>query len=127
MGVATGAAGASAAADAGAPKGKTRNQIPDDAESLRLEEQARVKAEAAMSDNMAAGAEGARANSEEAAGATGRDLPAIRPTVVAPAPPPRIDRTARPRKVPWRATAGNASRAAWGTRRRRIRPRPRTA
>lgn len=72
----------------GTPKGKTRNQIPDDAESLRLEEQARVKAEAAMSDNMAAGAEErARQRAEEAAKATGRDLPAIRPTVVAPAPP----------------------------------------
>ncbi|MGE4311154.1 TonB C-terminal domain-containing protein [Desulfovibrio sp.] len=72
----------------GTPKGKTRNQIPDDAESLRLEEQARVKAEAAMSDNMAAGAEErARQRAEEAAKATGKDLPAIRPTVVAPAPP----------------------------------------
>ena len=74
----------------GTPKGKTRNQIPDDAESLRLEEQARVKAEAAMSDNMAAGAEErARQRAEEAAKATGKDLPAIRPTVVAPAPPAR--------------------------------------
>ena len=77
----------------GTPKGKTRNQIPDDAESLRLEERARVKAEAAMSDNMAAGAEErARQRAEEAAKATGKDLPAIRPTVVAPAPPAR-DRT----------------------------------
>ncbi len=72
----------------GTPKGKTRNQIPDDAESLRLEERARVKAEAAMSDNMAAGAEErARQRAEEAAKATGKDLPDIRPTVVAPTPP----------------------------------------
>ena len=72
----------------GTPKGKTRNQIPDDAESLRLEERARVKAQAAMSDNMAAGAEErARQRAEEAAKAAGKDLPDIKPTVVAPAPP----------------------------------------
>ena len=72
----------------GTPKGKTRNQIPDDAESLRLEERARVKAQAAMSDNMAAGAEErARQRAEEASKATGKDLPDIKPTVVAPAPP----------------------------------------
>lgn len=89
----------------GTPKGKTRNQIPDDAESLRLEEQARVKAEAAMSDNMAAGAEErARQRAEEAAKATGRDLPAIRPTVVAPAPPVKDSSSGK--------TTNNAEKAA---------------
>ena len=89
----------------GTPKGKTRNQIPDDAESLRLEERARVKAEAAMSDNMAAGAEErARQRAEEAAKATGKDLPAIRPTVVAPAPPAKDNSGSK--------TAKNAEKAA---------------
>ena len=89
----------------GTPKGKTRNQIPDDAESLRLEEQARVKAEAAMSDNMAAGAEErARQRAEEAARATGRDLPAIRPTVVAPAPPTKDRSDGKAAKTDEKAT-----------------------
>ncbi|MDD4702146.1 MAG: TonB C-terminal domain-containing protein [Desulfovibrio sp.] len=72
----------------GTPRGKARNQIPDDAESLRLEERARVKAEAAMSDNLAASTEErARQRAEETAKATGKDLPGIKPSVVAPAHP----------------------------------------
>ena len=72
----------------GTPRGKARNQIPDDAESLRLEERARIKAEAAMSDNLAAGTEErARQRAEETARATGKDMPGIKPTIVAPTHP----------------------------------------
>ncbi|MFT4300121.1 MAG: TonB C-terminal domain-containing protein [Desulfovibrio sp.] len=85
----------------GTPRGKARNQIPDDAESLRLEERARIKAEAAMSDNLAAGAEErARQRAEETAKATGKDMPGIKPTIVAPAHPAAERATSNDRKKP---------------------------
>lgn len=98
----------------GTPKGKTRNQIPDDAESLRLEERARVKAEAAMSDDFAASTEDrARQRAEETAKATGKDMPAIRPTAVAPVHPtteraPSNDRK-KTEKIPQAAGRGQDS------------------
>ena len=85
----------------GTPRGKARNQIPDDVESLRLEERARIKAEAAMSDNLAAGAEErARQRAEETAKATGKDLPGIKPTIVAPAHPAQEQATSKDKKKP---------------------------
>lgn len=92
----------------GTPKGKPRPETLSTEEAMRAEVKAKSKAEAALGDTRAEAAEDrARERAEAVARAGGKDVPEVRPALVAPRPPQKADDNSK-------KTATNSQRQAAG-------------